>query len=112
MIVAFVKRYFFDEKMGSYFQPKMPFKPLFDKIDIDKILDSFADNKFRNLEKFLNTISPDHIKVPVLLKQYTKLNAKFLSFNIDPNFSFALDGLMLLNIKDLPQNIIDLLNDK
>ena len=67
-------------------------------------------DEIKDLESFLNTIEPQHIKVPVLLKQYTKLNAKFLSFNLDPNFSDALDGLMILNIHDLPSETIKLLN--
>jgi len=112
LIVEFVKRYFFDKKIANYFKPRTPFQPEVLPIDLDKMLDSFEGQELKNLETFLNSIEPNHVKVPVLLKQYTKLNAKFISFNLDPNFSDALDGLMILDIKNLPQDVINLLNDK
>ncbi len=110
MIVEFVQRHFFDEKIATYFSPRMPFHPDLEKVNLKKMLDTVQGQEFIDLETFLNTIEPKHIKVPVLLKQYTKLNAKFISFNIDPNFSDALDGLMLLDLEKLPNQIIELLN--
>jgi hypothetical protein len=53
-----------------------------------------------------------NIRVPVMLKQYSRQNAKFISFNIDPNFSNALDGLMILDLKNVPKDTLDLLNEK
>lgn len=112
MIVEFVKRHFFDEKNAKYFSPRTPFQPELEKTNMEKMLNSIDGEKLKDLESFLCSIEPDHIKVPVLLKQYTKLNARFLSFNIDPNFSDALDGLMMLDLKRLPQKIIQLLSEK
>lgn len=112
MIVEFVKRYFFDEKNAQYFFPRTPFYPELEKVNLEKMLDSIEGEGLKDLETFLCSIEPEHIKVPVLLKQYTKLNAKFLSFNIDPNFSDALDGLMMLDVEKLPENIIELLSNK
>lgn len=107
MIVQFVKTYFYDAQLASYFKPKTPYLPQLEPMDLAQI-----GNQLKDLERFLSTIEPDHIKVPVLLKQYTKLNAKFISFNIDPNFSDALDGLMILTIKNLPAEILKLLTEK
>ena len=112
LIVEFVKRHFYDVEIAKLFKPRMEFEPAIDQADIQNMMSSISGSNLKNLEAFLNTIVPEHIKVPILLKQYTKLNAKFISFNIDPNFSYALDGLMLLNIKDLPKDVIELLNDK
>jgi hypothetical protein len=39
---------------------------------------------------------------PVLLKKYLKQNARILGFNRDPKFNNALDGLILLDVHDLP----------
>jgi putative hemolysin len=36
--------------------------------------------------------------VPVLLRQYLKLGGKLLGFNVDPDFSNALDGLILVDL--------------
>jgi putative hemolysin len=36
--------------------------------------------------------------VPILLRQYLKLNARLLGFNIDPSFGDALDALMMVDL--------------
>ena len=108
MIVAFVKQHFFDSETAQYFKAKTPFKPQLNNIDMRHI----NGENLKDLERFMATIEPRHIKVPVLLKQYTKLNARFISFNIDPNFSDALDGLMLLDLQHLPKEVLMLLQEK
>jgi len=112
LIIAFVKRYFFNNKLAAFFKPRTPYTPSIEKFDLESMVDAVPGENLKDLETFLNTIEPEHIKVPILLKQYTKLNAKFISFNIDPNFSDALDGLMILDVKKLPPSILQLLNEK
>jgi hypothetical protein len=73
---------------------------------VDVLVDNFQ-GELRNLDNFIEDIEPDHFKLPVLLKQYVKQNAKFISFNVDPNFSDVLDGFMLLDLKDLPYTTIE-----
>lgn len=108
MIVAFVKTHFFDKTTAAWFRPRTPFDPHLDTINMENIIGT----KLKDLESFMANIEPGHIKVPVLLKQYTKLNARFIGFNIDPDFSDALDGLMLLDLRNLPPEIISLLQEK
>lgn len=108
MIVAFVKQHYYNHELAPYFNPKTPFQVQLDNIDMQQI----KGNRLKDLEKFMSTIEPAHIKIPILLKQYTKLNARFLSFNLDPNFSDALDGLMLLDLQLLPPEMLELLQDK
>jgi len=43
-------------------------------------------------------IEPDRKGVPTLLRHYVKLNARFLSFNVDADFSDVLDGLMIVDL--------------
>lgn len=40
--------------------------------------------------------------VPVLLRQYLGLNGKLVSFNVDPDFNDALDGLIVVDLHDVP----------
>ncbi len=106
VIVAFVKKFYFDHKLAEYLEPRKPFKPSFKHIDVDVLVDNFQ-GELRNLDNFIEDIEPDHFKLPVLLKQYVKQNAKFISFNVDPNFSDVLDGFMLLDLKELPYTTIE-----
>jgi len=40
--------------------------------------------------------------VPVLLRQYLGLNGKLVSFNVDPAFNHALDGLIMVDLTNVP----------
>ncbi|WP_375752486.1 lysophospholipid acyltransferase family protein [Vibrio sp. HN007] len=44
--------------------------------------------------------------VPVLLRQYLGLNGKLVCFNVDPAFNDALDGLIVVNLKKVPQKTL------
>jgi hypothetical protein len=44
--------------------------------------------------------------MPVLLKKYLKQNGKVVEFNIDPKFNNALDGLLVLDVYDVPPETI------
>lgn len=47
---------------------------------------------------FVSEIEPDRKDIPVLLRQYLKLGGKLLSFNVDPEFSSVVDGLILVDL--------------
>jgi len=50
------------------------------------------------VESFIADIESDLTGVPILLRQYLKLGGKLLAFNIDPDFSYVLDGLILADM--------------
>ena len=56
---------------------------------------------------FWPTLSVPDVVVPVLLKKYLHQNARILGFNRDPKFNDALDGLMLLDVRDLPAETLE-----
>jgi putative hemolysin len=45
--------------------------------------------------------------VPILLRQYLKLNAKLLGFNVDPQFGDALDALMMVDLTTVDGAILN-----
>jgi hypothetical protein len=47
-------------------------------------------------------IEPDGKGIPILLKQYLRLGGKLLGFNVDPKFSDALDGLIMVDLRQTP----------
>ena len=47
----------------------------------------------------ISDIETDGKGVPILMKQYLKLGGKLLGFNVDPNFSETLDGLVLVDLR-------------
>jgi hypothetical protein len=111
LIVEFVKRYYFDHDLAKYLRPRKPFKVKTKKVDIGLLLQNIPP-ELNALDNFIEDIEPGHFRIPVLLKQYAKQNAKFISFNVDPNFSDVLDGFMILDLKSLPLSTIEALKQE
>ena len=44
--------------------------------------------------------------MPVLLRQYLRLNARFLGFNTDPAFGDVLDALMLVDLTQVSRAVL------
>ena len=108
IIVAFIKKYFFNHDLAQYLKPRKPFKIQVDKVDIEMLADNLGD-ELQALDSLIEDIEPEHIRIPVLVRQYLKLNARFISFNVDPNFSDVLDGFIILDLNDVPYSMIEAL---
>lgn len=106
LIVAFIKKYFFNHELAQHLRPRKPFKAKLNNVDIDVLMENLDDD-MRGLDNLIEDIEPDHFRMPVLIRQYLKLNARFISFNVDPNFSDCLDGFIILNLKDIPYSMIE-----
>lgn len=52
------------------------------------------------------TLESDGRGMPVLLRQYLKLNARLLGFNVDPAFGDALDALMMVDLTKVDPRIL------
>jgi putative hemolysin len=59
-----------------------------------------------DLDRMLTDIEGDGHGLPVLLRQYLRLDAKFLAFSIDPAFGRALDGLMVVDLVDVERSLL------
>ena len=105
LIVEFIRKYFIDEELVRYIVPRKDFivKP-------DKAIDRniFIDTSVRDInriEKIIMDIEPGY-RLPVLLKKYLELNGRIIGFNIDPKFNYCLDGLLILDLYNTPQEFI------
>ncbi|MBX2889460.1 MAG: lysophospholipid acyltransferase family protein [Saprospiraceae bacterium] len=111
IIVEFVRRFFFDKKLAALVEPRKPFRANIKSVDT-RLLAEQLRGEFDALESLVETIEPAHFKVPVLFRQYLRQNAKFIAFNVDPNFADCLDGLMILDIAQLPSSTIEALQQE
>ena len=102
LIVEFVKKYHFDEKLAKFIRPRNIFKVKFKRVENQSLLE-MASNDLKKVDDLLLDIEPTHIPVPILIKKYIKQNAKIIGFNVDPQFNNSLDGLIILDINDLPE---------
>ena len=77
-------------------------------LDTEIIMETANDlNKF---DKFIKDVETSNYNMPVLLKKYLKQNGKIIGFNIDPKFNNALDGLLILDLYDVPIETISSLS--
>jgi putative hemolysin len=60
-----------------------------------------------DLNAVVSDIETDQPGVPVLLRQYLKLGGKLLGFNVDPDFSDALDGLILVDLTKTEPKLVE-----
>jgi putative hemolysin len=105
LIVDYINRNHFDHEMAQYVKPRKKFKVDLENIDTDLLL-SGADT-FKGLDNLISEVETHNMKVPVLLRQYIQLNAKIISFNIDPKFADCLDGFLVLDLEKVPQDILE-----
>jgi len=93
LMVTFLERDASLLDWASLISSRNPFKrrshtplPPAEGFDLEDLSDCVAD------------LEPTRTGVPVLLRQYLKLGGKLLGFNLDPEFSDALDGLIVVDL--------------
>ncbi len=80
-------------------------------IDTDILID-MTEGDINKLDKYISRFEKSDLRLPVLLKKYLSLNAKIIGFNRDPLFNDCLDGLILLDMQDVPERIIKNLSEE
>lgn len=109
LIVEFIKKHFYNNELAKNIKSRKEFVAVDDKMVDRDLLVSDTDNDVTKIDKVIHDIQNNY-KVPILLKKYLQLNAKIIGFNIDPKFNDALDGLLILDIFDVPQSFIKALS--
>lgn len=109
MIIKYIMQNHYKHEFAKYIRPRKKFtikaSPDFDS---DIIIESASDlNKF---DRFIKDVEISNYNMPVLLKKYLKQNGKIIGFNIDPLFNNALDGLLILDLFDVPVETISSLS--
>ena len=92
-----------EDELKGRVTPKTPFVPDYLKVDSDVLLKNNM-NGVDKFDKFLFRLSNGVYRLPTLYKKYLKLNAKFLCFNVDPDFNDTLDSLLFLTFTDFPED--------
>jgi putative hemolysin len=108
-IIKFITTHYFNNEIASYIRPKKSYKFVSENENINLLLDN-AGGDLNKFDRIIGDIDKVNNGIPVLLKKYLSLNAKILAFNVDPNFNNCLDGLILLDIYDVPQDTIESLS--
>ena len=105
LMIEFMRSHYYDPFLAQYITPKKEFKVKLNDADKEFVFDeTSADlNKF---DRLIEEVEPGSLRLPVLIKKYIKQNARVVSFNVDPLFNNAIDGLMYIKVKDIPARTV------
>ena len=96
-------------EFADMINPRHPFVPDYGNVVPEDLL----GNKAAVLEKFDRFMfrqSNNKYRIPTLLKKYLKLNARIIGYNVDPDFNYCIDGLIMLSLNRMPRTEIDALS--
>ena len=102
LIVHYIMRDFPLPEAERYAGPTHPFEADFLRVDPEGLL-QVARNDIDAFDRFLTTLSDGQYRpLPVLARKYINCGARMICFNVDPLFSYSLDGLIFQQYKDFP----------
>ena len=104
LMIEFMRSHYYDSAVAQYIHPKHDFKVKLKERDKNLFFDE-VESDLNKLDKIIDDLEPE-MRMPVLIKKYIKQNAKVISFNVDPTFNDAIDGLMYIRISELPESTI------
>ena len=109
MIIKFIMNFHFDWKLARSITPRNSFKFKTEDQNLNIIMQTM-DHDINSLDKLIGDVDELNSGLPVLLKKYIKLNAKIIGFNVDPKFNNCLDGLIALDLFEVPANTVESLS--
>lgn len=109
LIIKFIMANHFDWRLAQKIRPRNSYKFKTENPDL-KVLMETMERDINKLDKTIGDVDALNSGLPVLLKKYIKLNARIAGFNVDPKFNNCLDGLIILDIYDVPKSIIESLS--
>lgn len=108
MMINYLQKYYWENDLASFVEARIRFNTKIKNINVDHLIPNDVMS-FKDLEEILSSVEKKNCKMPVLLKKYLKQDAKIICFNQDPDFSNVIDGLILLNLKNLNSNTQELI---
>ncbi len=105
LIIYTIEQNFTPDSVKGLVTSKTPFKHDFLRTDPAVLLEGKMGS-LDTLDKYLQKISDNKYRVPTLFKKYVKLGAHIISFNVDPEFNYCVDGMILLDLANVPQSEI------
>jgi putative hemolysin len=103
LLMAFLQQNHGDEGLAELVTATHPPRPVSAPLPSQAAVPADIDEANRLIAGF----EQDGKGMPVLLRQYLKLNARLLGFNVDPDFGDALDALMMVDLLAVDRAILN-----
>lgn len=106
LLVDFIRKNHYDDTLSRYVTPRKKYK--YRHKGEGAGLRELNNTDIRVLDGMIAEIETSRNKIPVLLKKYLKQHARIIAFNIDPKFNNALDGFLVMNIDQVPDETFEM----
>lgn len=104
LVVSFSHKYLQQKELVALVQPRKKFKLSQRNEKKVATLLGGIDSDIEKLDKLIQETDKGQ-RIPILLKKYIGLNAKLISFNVDPLFNNCLDGFIFLDYHQVPEKV-------
>ncbi len=106
MMVDYLRHHHRTLAMSDLLKPRKPFRTSWLYARNSRPLCSDVRD-VEELSELISEIETDRKRIPILLKHYLKLGGKVVGFNVDRNFSHALDGLIVVDLTHTNRRILE-----
>lgn len=104
LMVEYLSRHRADAKLASQVSPRRPFRD--ETATSAPDVDDPTPSKIDELSRRIAQIEPDGKGVPVLLRHYLRLGGRVLGFSVDVQFGNALDGLIMVDVRQIEPAVL------
>jgi len=105
LIIYYLKEQHSAGDLEKYVTPRNPFFPDYLKATPEHLLANKLDS-IEKFDRFMLRLSNNEYRLPTLVKKYLKVNCKIVTYNVDPDFNYCVDGLVLLDLKEVSRQEI------
>lgn len=105
IMVSYLSHHRNAPELGQFVKPRHPFRVNPFNRDLRLLTESIT-----SVEEFADIVSdadPHLRSVPVLLRHYLNLGGRIANFNVDPDFNNALDGLILVDVRQTEPRVLE-----
>jgi len=105
LMVDYLSRHRADAHLVSLVSPRRPFR---DGAATSALgVNDPTPGKIDELSRRIAQIEPDGKGVPVLLRHYLRLGGRLLGFSVDVQFGNALDGLIMVDVRQIEPAVLE-----
>jgi len=108
VLIEWINSYHKADNFESLIFPRCPYKPMDTRTNTAILVENSKNTTL--LDQLIAEIEPSGTRMPVLLKKYLSIGAKIACFNVDPLFNYCIDGLLMLDSKDVPSDMVQTLS--
>ena len=108
LIVYYIRKMYSSKEFENEVIPRTPFSPDYLRSNPRYLIGDRIDS-IEKFDRYLLRLSNGKYRLPTLIKKYIKINCRIINFNVDPEFNYCVDGLVLLDIAKATQSEIEAL---